>query len=435
MELRHSVHSMGGSKDPLGPILERVGDARVVLLGEATHGTHEFYRTRAVITRRLIEEKGFHAVVAEADWPDAYRVNRFVRGRSEDAGAASALGDFQRFPTWMWRNTDVRGFVTWLRQHNDALDERRRVGFYGMDLYSMYASMDAVLRYLDRVDPQAATRARARYGCFDHFRESAQSYGYAASLGITPDCQEEVITELMDLRRKAERYLARDGFLARDEQFFAEQNARLVKNAERYYHGMFAGRVNTWNLRDTHMVETIASLAEHLSAELGEPAKLAVWAHNSHLGDARYTDRAQAGELNVGQLVREQHGDRAVLIGFTTDHGTVAAADDWDAPVRYKRVRPSLPGSWERELHEVGLERFSVIMDEAGSLLRGRKLNRAIGVIYRPETERHSHYFHSEIAKQFDVVIHIDVTRAVHPLEPPVHWTGPDLPETFPYGL
>lgn len=427
---------MTGDSDVLGPILERVGDARIVLIGEASHGTHEFYRTRADLTRRLVLEKGFDAVVVEADWPEAYRVNRYVRGVGSDPDADGALGDFRRFPTWMWRNTDVRDFVEWLREQNLRRPETERVGFYGMDLYSLYASMAEVIKYLERVDPVGARRARERYACFDHFSESAQSYGYSAGLGLSPDCEEQVITQLMDLRHKAEVYLRRDGLVAKDEHFFVEQNARLVKNAERYYRGMYGGRVNTWNLRDSHMAETVAALGDHLAGQLGRRPKIVVWAHNSHLGDARATDRLDVGELNVGQLLREAHRDDCVIVGFTTHRGHVAAASDWDRPVEHKRVRPALEGSWEDVLHRVGLDRFAIVADEAEpQLSAGRRLHRAIGVIYRPETERQSHYYESVIGRQFDVIIHYDETRAVKPLEPPAPWTAPDLPETYPHGL
>ena len=436
LDLRERVHSIGGeSSEGLESVIEHVRDASFILIGEASHGTHEFYRTRALITQRLIEDHGSSAVVAEADWPDAYRVNRYVRGEGSDRDADAALSDFQRFPRWMWRNTDVRDFVEWLREHNRGVDAARRVGFYGMDLYSLHASMEKVIEYLERVDPEAAGRARDRYGCFDHFGPEPQQYGYATSLGMVPDCEEQVVAQLMDLRRKAEAYLRRDGITARDEQFFVEQNARLVKNAEHYYRAMFGRRLDTWNLRDRHMVETVHSLYDHLEAQEGRRPRIVVWAHNSHLGDARYTDRADAGEINVGQLLREAHGDDCAIVGFTTHTGTVAAADDWDRPVRRKRVRPSLEGSWERVLHETGIPRFALITARAADALRGRRLNRAIGVIYRPDTERWSHYFESELSRQFDVVIHLDETRAVTPLDATAPWSHEDVPETYPYGV
>ena len=423
----------GGAYDAL---LELVGDARFVLLGEASHGTEEFYRARAEITERLVREKRFAAVAVEADWPDAYRVNRYVRGAGGDRDADAALGGFRRFPTWMWRNAAVRDFAERLRAHNQSLGGGGpQAGFYGIDLYSLHASIEAVLKYLDRVDPEAARRARSRYSCFDHFGEDAQRYGYAAAFGLAESCESEVVGQLVELSRRASDYASRDGGAAGDEFFFAEQNARVVRNAEEYYRSMFRGRVESWNARDTHMAETLEALAAHLSRDGGE-AKLVVWAHNSHLGDARATEMGEGGELNVGQLVRERYGARAVLVGFTTHAGEVMAADDWDEPGRVKRVRPALEGSYELLFHEAGAPRFMLDLRAGGraaELLRRPRLERAIGVIYRPETERWSHYFTARLAEQFDAVIHFDQTRAVTPLEAPRRAApGDEPPETYP---
>ena len=434
-DIRRAAHPLTGARSDYDPLLQRVGEARVVLIGEASHGTHEFYRERARITRRLIEEKGFGAVVVEADWPDAYRVNRYVRGLPGDEEAVDALEGFKRFPVWMWRNADVLDFVGWLRGHNDGRPEHERAGFFGMDLYSLHASMQAVLRYLDRVDPPAASRARARYACFDHFGSDPQAYGYAASVGLSESCQDEAVRQLVEITRRALDYARRDGLVAADEFFQAEQNARLVKNAEGYYREMFGGRVSSWNLRDRHMAETLAAVLDHLQ-RTGRAAKAVVWAHNSHLGDARFTEMGEGGELNVGQLARERFGGDAVNVGFTTHTGTVTAASEWDAPAERKRVRPSLPGSYEALLHEVGIPRFLLLLGEgAPAGLDQPRLERAIGVIYRPETERASHYFHARLSRQFDAVLHIDQTRAVEPLErvaPPVEG---ELAETYPSGV
>src|SRR6267143_4708274 len=346
------------------PLLKLVHEARLCLLGEATHGTHEFYRERAEITKRLIKEKGFTAVAVEADWPDAFRVNRYVRGLGDDQDANEALGGFQRFPTWMWRNTVVVDFVEWLREYNASLPPNAsRVGFYGLDLYSLYTSIESVLGYLAKVDPEAAKRARYRYSCFEHFAEDTQAYGYAANFGITESCEKEVIDQLVELRRRAADYASRDGRVAQDEFFFAEQNARLILNAERYYRSMFRGRVESWNLRDSHMAETLDALVTHLNAQ-GQQAKVAVWEHNSHLGDARATYMADYGELNVGQLVRQKYGDETILIGFTTFRGTVTAASDWDGPAERKRVRPALPESYEALFHETTGANFLVTLDD-----------------------------------------------------------------------
>jgi erythromycin esterase-like protein len=432
--IRPTIKPLSGATRDLDPLLELIGDAHFVLIGEASHGTHEFYSLRAKITKRLIAEKGFNAVAVEADWPDAYRVNRFVRNTSDDVDAVDALNDFKRFPTWMWRNADVLDFVGWLREHNDA--HPRKAGFYGVDLYSLYSSMEAVVEYLDKVDPEAARRARYRYACFEHAGEDPQSYGYAATFGLTPTCENEVVSQLVEMRRKYAEYAQRDGHIPPDEAFFAEQNARLVLNAERYYRSMFAGRVSSWNLRDQHMAETIETLAEHVRRGGKEP-RIVVWEHNSHLGDARATEMGRQGELNVGQLIRERHGDDARLIGFTTYHGTVTAASEWDGPAERKRVRPGLPGSYEALLHEVGAPDFILPLrgNDAARALEEPRLERAIGVIYLPATERMSHYFGASLPRQFDAVIHIDETRAVEPLERFEREHTREVPETYPSTL
>jgi erythromycin esterase-like protein len=439
--VRENSHALTGASSDYDPLIQEIGDARFVLLGEASHGTHEFYRERAQITKRLIQEKNFNAVTVEADWPDAYRVNRYVRGASEDAEAIDSLAGFKRFPTWMWRNADVLDFVGWLREHNDALTtDANKVGFYGLDLYSLHASIDAVLSYLNKVDPEAAERARYRYSCFDHFGEDTQAYGYAAGFNLTESCEQDVVSQLLELRKRAADYASRDGRVAADDFFFAEQNARLVKNAEEYYRSMFRGTVPSWNLRDRHMAETLESLVRHF-AKQGRAAKVVVWEHNSHLGDARATEMGERGELNVGQLVRERHGKNAVLIGFSTYTGTVTAASNWDAPAERKRVRPALRDSYEAHFHEVEVPRFQISVGEgsrAASALRPPRLERAIGVIYRPEAERQSHYFYARLADQFDQLLHFDQTRAVEPLERTPEWTMEEVgepAETFPSGL
>lgn len=417
-------------------LIELARGARVVCIGEASHGTHEFYQQRALITRRLISEAGFNAIAVEADWPDAYRVNRYVRGTAHNHSPNDALADFVRFPTWMWRNTDVVEFAGWLRNWNDSHDPGHGVGFYGMDLYSLQSSINAVLTYLDRVDPEAARRARYRYGCFEDFGEDAQAYGYAAEFGLSQACEREVIEELVELRRFASDYSRLDSHIAADEYFFAEQNARLVKNAEEYYRSMFRGREESWNTRDKHMSETLAELSDWLMREYGR-SRIVVWAHNSHIGDASKTESRSRGELNVGQLTRERLGTEALLVGFTTYTGTVAAATDWGGPVEMKRVRPGLPESWEALFHDAARPWFLLITREnadAADLLAGERLERAIGVIYRPQSERISHYFGADLVHQFDAVIHIDETTAVVPLERTAGW-GTDLPETYPLGV
>jgi erythromycin esterase-like protein len=420
------------------PLMELIGGARFVLLGEASHGTHEFYRERAQITKRLILEKGFSAVAVEADFPDAQRVNLYVRGKNGDNEAIESLGGFERFPAWMWRNADVLDFVGWLRAHNDDQpDGSTKTGFYGLDLYSMNSSINAVVDYLDKVDPPAARRARQRYACFDHFGGDSQRYGLETTIGRSRSCENEVVSQLVELYARASELARLDGRIAADEFFNAEQNARLVRNAEQYYRTMYSNDISSWNLRDRHMMETLIELERHLTHKHRLP-KIVIWAHNSHLGDARATAMGERGEWNVGQLVREQFPGETALVGFTTYHGTVTASSDWGGKAERKRVRPALDGSMESLFHETGIERFLLPLREAGPLkqaLRAPRLERAIGVIYRPETERQSHYFHARPADQFDAVIHIDETRAVEPLERTSLWDTGELPETYPSGI
>ncbi|PYI99625.1 MAG: erythromycin esterase, partial [Verrucomicrobia bacterium] len=370
--VREIAQPLAGEACDYDPLLQLIGDARLVLLGEASHGTHEFYLERAAISRRLMAEKAFSILVIEADWPDSGRVHRYIRGSTSDANADEALSGFRRFP------------------------------IYGMDLYSLHASIEAVLSYLDKVDPGAAKRARLRYSCFDHFSRNPQQYGYAITVGAMESCEDAVVQQLVELRQKSVEFLSRDGEAAAEELFFAEQNARLVKDAEQYYRSMFRGRASSWNLRDQHMVETIENLVAHLNGS--RQPKAIVWAHNSHLGDARATEMSHYGEVNVGQLIRERFGNEVVLIGFSTHHGTVTAASDWGAPAERKNVRPALEGSYEDLFHQTGLPRFWIDLRGAGQIgvLQQRRIERAIGVIYRPETERLSHYFHARLPEQFD---------------------------------
>ena len=435
--LRAVAHPMDGSSGDHDALLELIGDAHYVLLGEASHGTHEFYAARADITRRLLAEKGFHAVAIEGDWPDAYRANRYVRGAGDDANARDALAGFRRFPTWMWRNEDVASFVEWQRAFNDAGPPQGKTGFYGLDLYSLHASIEAVLDYFDRTDPEAARSARERYGCFDRFGDGGQVYGLMAGLGDTPSCQREVVEMLVEMRRAAGDAW-RSGSAANEEDAFnAEQNARLIRNAEAYYRSMYLSDVSSWNQRDRHMVETLGEIERHLW-RAGDRPKIVVWAHNSHLGDARATEMGERrGELNVGQLVRERQGRDAVLVGFTTHTGTVMAASDWGAAAERKQVLPSRQDSYEGLMHETGLERFMLPLRGEGShffALREPRLERAIGVIYRPETERQSHYFLARLPVQFDALLHFDRSRAVDPLERDAAAMDAEVPETYPSG-
>ena len=410
----------------LNPLMERIGSARIVLLGEATHGTSEFYRMRERITRDLIVKKGFSFVAIEADWPDAARVDHYVRHFQYPPSEWTA---FARFPTWMWRNTEVRDFVSWLRKHNGAVERNKRVAFHGLDLYSLYDSIRSVLNYLDEVDPESARVARERYGCLTPWQRDPATYGHAALTGSYPTCESHVVRALTDLLAKRRTYAEHDG-----ERFLdAEQNARLVANAERYYRIMYYGSRASWNLRDSHMFETL----KNLLAYHGSDSKAVVWAHNSHVGNAGATEMAARGEYNLGQLCRREFGEGAYLVGFGTHSGTVAAASEWDGPMEIKTVRPALPNSYEQLCHATGLARFMLGLRGRDDLckpagLGNERLQRAIGVIYRPETELASHYFRASLPQQFDEYIWFDDSRAVTPLET-AEVKG--LPDTYPFGV
>ncbi len=413
-------------KADLNPLTERIGSARIVLLGEATHGTSEFYRMRERITRELIVEKGFRFVAIEADWPDAARVDHYVRHLQYPPSEWTA---FARFPTWMWRNAEVRDFVSWLRKHNGTVEKNERVAFHGLDLYSLYDSIRSVLNYLDEVDPESARIARERYGCLTPWQRDPATYGHAALTGSYPTCEPDVVRALADLQAKRRAYAEHDG-----ERFLdAEQNARLVANAERYYRIMYYGSRASWNLRDNHMFETL----KNLLAFHGPDSKAVVWAHNSHVGNAGATEMAARGEYNIGQLCRREFGDQAYLVGFGTHSGTVAAASEWDGPMEIKNIRPSLQCSYERLCHATGHARFMLGLRGRSDLsgpsgLGKERLERAIGVIYRPETEMASHYFRANLPQQFDEYIWFDHTRAVAPLDT-VEVKG--LPDTYPFGV
>jgi len=441
--LGNAARPIEGRDDDYDELLAEISDRRVVLIGEATHGSHDFYLERARITQRLIEDHGFTVVAVEADWPDAYRVNRHVMGLSNDRSAAEALADFRRFPTWMWRNTEVVQFVDWLRDRNDTIsDPLRMARFHGLDLYSLRTSIEAVVAYLDTIDPDEAQRARARYSCFDHVGAEGQAYGFALAHQRAIPCEDEVVAQLVSLRRQAAEYAQRDGWLAEDELFCAEQNAVVVRDAEEYYQQMYRADVSSWNLRDRHMAATLDALLDHFDRRGGR-TKVVVWEHNSHIGDARATAMSTRGELNVGQLARQRYGEHAVaLIGLTTYDGEVTAATDWGQPARRRTVRPGLPESYEHLLHEVVAERLAparfwmpMTDPDAAAVLAEPRLERAIGVVYRPQTERPSHYFPARLDRQFDVVIHIDRTSALQPLDDIAAWDPLEPPETYPTGI
>ena len=413
--------------DPaFGTLFDRFADRRVVLLGEASHGTSEFYRARAAITRHLIERHGFTIVAVEADWPDAAVVDRHVRHRPARTDAELS---FQRFPTWMWRNLDVAAFIDWMHRHNEAIAPPSRAGFYGLDIYNMSGSIAAVLDYLDKIDPDAAAVARERYGCLTPWQKEPSTYGRAVLTSGYRKCESAVVEQCRDLFSKRLDYMAKDGTDFLD----AAQNARLIASAERYYRIMYYGGAESWNLRDTHMFETL----EHLLESGGPESKAIVWAHNSHIGDARYTEMGFVREeLNIGQLCRQRYGDAAALIGFGTHEGTVAAASDWDADMEVKRVRPSHEDSYERLCHDSGMPCFLLDLNRDEALrqrLLERRLERFIGVIYRPESELMSHYADASLPQQFDAFVWFDQTAAVTPLGP--EHAKPGMPESYPFGL
>ena len=425
------AHPLRSAHD-LDPLMDLVGDARYVLLGEASHGTSEFYTWRTEISRRLIREKEFSFIAVEGDWPDCYRVNRYVKGYSDSGRSAEAvLHAFERWPTWMWANLEVVALCRWLREHNDALPRERRVGFYGLDVYSLWDSMHEVVAYLEQVDPDAARAARRAYRCFEPYGESADDYARATAL-VPISCENEAVATLRLLRERAVEH-REDG----PETFFnAEQNALVARNAERYYRTMVRGGPASWNVRDHHMVETL----DRLMAFHGPSAKAIVWEHNTHVGDARCTDMARAGMVNVGQLVRQARGnDDVAIVGFGTHRGTVIAAQEWGDPMQEMSVPEARGGSYEAVLHHTGIPDFLLpfaereahpVMDD----LREPRGHRAIGVVYHPELEQFGNYVPTILPGRYDAFIYLDETRAVAPLHMPVRVDG-DLPETYPSGV
>lgn len=411
-----------------GALFDRYGDARIVLIGEASHGTSDFYRTRAAITQRLIERHGFTIVAVEADWPDAGQIDRCVRELGPSAWKEKA---FARFPTWMWRNTDVAAFARWLHGHNRALVPEQRVEFRGLDVYSMGNSIREVLSYLDQTDPNLAREARQRYGCLTPWQDDPALYGHFVERGGEAPCEKAVVEQLNSLLADRLERCIED-----DEAFFsATQNARVVRAAEQYYRAMYKGSAASWNLRDRHMFETLQALLEHRGAD----AKAVVWAHNSHIGNAAATAMGWSGEFNIGELCRTAYGRDAVLIGMGTDRGQVAAADDWDGEMHIKDVRPSRPDSWEQQFLKVGIPASLTDWrdpqrEDLRAALSEPLLERAIGVIYRPGTERQSHYFEAVLAEQFDALVWIEETRALTPLAAPAMTTSREE-DTFPFGV
>jgi erythromycin esterase-like protein len=416
--VRAAAQPITGAAGDYDPLLAMVGgDTRLVFLGDATHGTHEFYAERARVTQRLVAERDFSGVAIEGDWPDAYRVNEYVRGLGADRSAEEALSSFDRFPEWMWRNADVRDLVRWLREYNAGRPAGQRVGFYGLDVQNLYEPIDAVLRFLDASEPAAAARVRALYACFDPYRPDpgADRYGRGAAQGGS--CEAQVRGAVAEVERAAGARPA--DHAAAEARFSALRHAHAVANAESYFRSAYAGTSSSWNLRDSLMDVTLEATLQHLGAAAGRPARVVVWAHNTHSGDARHTAMGAQGELNIGQLARQRYGAAALLAGFFTYTGTVYAATDWGRSGQRREVNRALAGSYSALFHETALPSFVLALRGGGPAaerLAGPRLERAIGVIYRPETERESHYFTARLAAQFDAVAFFDVTSAVTPL-------------------
>jgi erythromycin esterase-like protein len=420
IDLTHALVPLVGSARDDQTLFAIIGDAPIVLMGESTLGTHEFYRARAEITKRLVADHGFTAVCIEGDWPDAYRVNRYVRGAGDDDAALDALAGFARFPAWLWRNAEVLDFITWLREYNDRAPAmlRPKAGFYGLDLYGSYASMEAALSYLDGVDPLAGARARLHYECLQPFEGRPERYELAVEGGDRPACRNDVVAELLEIQRRMSRYARVDGKSAADQFFYAEQDARIAARAEEYYRGMLDESVSTWNLRDTHMMDTLERLLRHLTGHQGV-TKAVVWAHNSHVGNADATSMAKRNEANLGALARRRFGDYAVSIGFTTYTGTVTAASSWHGEHERETIAPARGDSYEYLFHSTNVPRFLVPLRPHRPKLAGlpqQARERAIGVIYRPRTELLRHYFTARLVDQFDALYHFDVTRALDPV-------------------
>jgi erythromycin esterase-like protein len=400
-------------------ISDKIGDARLVLLGEATHGTHEFYQTRLELSRLLISEKNFHAIAIEGDWTSTYPLNHYLQGNGKIDELETYLHDFLRFPKWMWRNKIFYSFLKWLRQYNDEKSEKK-VGLYGLDLYCLSSSMQAVIDYLNINDPDAARKASKRYACFDHTSMDPQSYGYLTHSKLKKSCVEEVTEQLLEMQRIAYEKFHQDKSSDLEASFYATQNARIVKNAELYYRSLFETHEITWNIRDQHMADTLQNLMSHIETKFNEPAKIIIWAHNSHVGDARATEMSTRHEINLGQIVREHFSTSSFHLGFSTYTGTVTAASDWDQPAECKEIQAGMPGSYEYLFHKLKFKDFILDLHQEKhitELLNISRLQRAIGVIYRPETERYSHYFFTHLPYQFDAIIHIDITSAVTPLD------------------
>lgn len=419
---------------------EQFKTANIVLLGEATHGTDEFYRIRAQITKELITNYGFNAIAIEGDWPDVYQLNRYIQGFYPRNTSIHALSHFKRFPLWMWRNKPILELIRWLRSYNDWLNSSdNKIGLYGLDLYSLHTSIEEIVKFLDKYDPKAAAKARERYKCLDTAIHDPEIYGYLSNLDLTASCAKAVTEQLIDLNQQTISFIQEHKEVEEDEYFHVIQNAHLVKNAEAYYRNMFREEVSTWNLRDKHMFDTLQNIQNHLTKKHDKQAKIIVWAHNSHIGNAKATEMGKKGEFNIGQLAKESYGNGSVSVGFTTYSGTVTAATKWGDKGKMQYINPALPGSYENLFHSTKLNNFILPLNQSekiySALCELYLLERAIGVIYRPETERISHYFNAILPQQFDIVCHVDTTTAIESLLDQDIVEEEELPDTFPTGL
>lgn len=421
----HPLQSKGG----LEPLFDRIGDSRIVMLGEGSHGTHEYYQWRSYITRRLIEEKGFNFIAVEGDWPDCYRLNRFVKGY--DASSKSAfevLHAFNRWPTWMWANWEITALANWLQQHNSGLPANKKAGFYGLDVYSLWESMDSIMQYLKKMDPAALRVAENAYRCFEPYRkDEGRSYAQASML-VPETCQQEVVHLLSEIQRKLPTYNT-----DHENVFSAEQNATVTVNAEKYYRAMVKGGPHSWNVRDRHMSDTL----ERLLSFHGDGSKAIVWAHNTHVGDARATDMADEGMFNIGELARMLHHEKGVvLVGFGSFKGTVTAGRSWGATMQQMAMPEARPGSWEYMLHKAGGENKLLIMTDFSNndaLMESHIGHRAIGVVYNPEYERFGNYVPTILPLRYDAFIYLEETTGLHPIH--MEPDGHQMPETYPFGV
>lgn len=415
--IRNTVNPLSNDPKSYYPLLDRIADAHFVLLGEATHGTSQFYAARAQITSLLIKEKGFNVIAVEADFPEVQPINQFLKDSQFRKSTAECLDGFKRFPIWMWKNKEMLSFIEQLKDINLQKPPEKKIAFYGMDLYSMYSSIEAVISYLDKVDPDAAQMAKKRYACFYRYGSDDDSYGQAMSY-VKENCQKQVVDQLIELQKKRNEYLQENSLQGNEELFYAEQNAKVAKDAEQYYREMFSRRAKTWNLRDLHMADMVDEVSNHVK-KISGTSKIVVWAHNSHVGNALATEFSESEELSLGQLVLFRHWGDAYLVGLTTYNGTVAAASQWGAKVEKKTLNPALDGSYEELFHNTDIKSFMLDFNDLPSDLNTFKQNhleRSVGVVYTPESERVSHYFNARMADQFHAVIHIDRTSAVEPL-------------------